>query len=90
MGNLRTAAACELDQSTETVRISALVAISVEDDVRQIPKTMASKSDEPLFGPGAAELRNNTDSYSNSRDSWVGGTSLGVVVFAGGGASTSV
>ena len=58
MDDLRTAAACEPDQSTEVERVIALVMKAIEGDVRRIAEAMVLKRDDQLLGPGEFDLRN--------------------------------
>jgi hypothetical protein len=58
MDDLRTAAVCEPDQSTEVERVIALVMKAIEGDVRRIAEAMVLKRDDQLLGPGEFDLRN--------------------------------
>ena len=58
MDDLRTAAVCEPDQSTEVDRVIALVMKAIEGDVRRFAETLVTKRDDELLGPGEFDLRN--------------------------------
>jgi len=58
MDDLRIAAVCEPDQSTEVERVVALVMKAIEGDVRRIAEAMVLKRDDQLLGPGEFDLRN--------------------------------
>jgi len=58
MDDLRTAAVCEPDQSTEVERMIAVVMKAIEGDVRRIAEAMVLKRDDQLLGPGEFDLRN--------------------------------
>jgi hypothetical protein len=58
MDDLQTMGAYEADQSTEVDRIVELVMRAIEGDVRRFAKTLVTKRDDELLGPGEFDLRN--------------------------------
>ena len=57
MEGLRDQCGTLIDESMETQRVLGLVMNAIEDDVRQIARSLVSRRDSELLGPGEFDLR---------------------------------